>query len=112
MRAVDRIDHPDGGCVGVARAALLARKPSLGEKPRQAANDQPRMRGRPRDKILRALAVDAEKLTPGEMICGKPARLAHHRLGDAQAMVEFHRRKALIGRLIRRPFRRVPPAAR
>ena len=113
MRAVDRIDHPDGGGVGVARAALLAEKPVLREEPRQAADDQVlAFAVGIAHQILRALAVDVEKLAPGEMVGGEPAGLAHHRLGDAQPMVEVDRRKALRRPLMRRPFRHVRPAAR
>ena len=42
-------------------------------------------------KVLRALAVDAEQLPPGEILSSELARFAHHRLDCPQAIVKIGR---------------------
>src|SRR5207249_2467509 len=61
--AVDRIDHPDGACVRIARAALLTEETVHREEPREAANDEIlALAVGIADEVLRPLAVDVKEL--------------------------------------------------
>ena len=75
---------------GLREPRSSPRKPSSGKAGEQPADDQV-LAGAVgfAHQILRALAVDVEQLSPGEMVGGDPAGFAHHRLGGAQPMVEL-----------------------
>ena len=93
VRAVDRIDDPEGICVEVAGPALLAQGNRRAGKSFPKSLDDQVLAGAIglADEVLRALAMDGEKLAPGEVIGGDAARFAHDRFRHAQPVIEIGR---------------------
>ena len=106
VRSVDRVDHPDRGGRRVARPAFLAEK-AVGREPAGQALDNEVLAGAVRfaDQILRALAVDAQRLAAGEVPGGEATGFADHVLRGTQPVVELGGRQRSPPRPLRSTMR-------